>query len=399
MQNDNQKKSNSLSDRNAAANIIRDNLDRIYDGDDAPLAQAEKEIQASSQQQTPEISTPAQASEQPQENTPSHTQLNEDWKKYHTSWASYYQQYYERYYLNHLHNAKQRAKKENSPTVQTATPSQTGIIASYEPPEGSEEDQAVAQLRDQLLGTVKDRADQVKKSRHYAPIMTAVVFAFVFLFLQYNQFLFATVHAYISPGSIDAQNIIVDPSSSGKVGPEPKLVIPKINVEAPMIYGVDPLNNNTVEDQLRDGVVHYPIANAASVPGQNGATTILGHSSMDVFDDGKYKFVFVQLSKLSEGDNIYINYKGVRYTYSVTKKEIIDPKEISKVTPTDPTKPSLILITCDPPGTALKRLLVFADQVSPDPSKATKADPSKQTSTTSIRGDAPSALERLFGIR
>ena len=165
-----------------------------------------------------------------------------------------------------------------------------------------------------------------------------------------------------------------------------------------MIYGVDPLNDKAVEDSLREGVVHYPIANAASEPGQNGATTILGHSSMDVFDNGNYKFVFVQLSKLETGDTFYINHKGTRYTYSVTKKEIIDPTEIAKVTPTDPTKPSVILITCEPPGTALKRLLVFADQVSPDPAKAKAANEPKQTvSTKAIRGDAPSFLERLFG--
>ena len=400
MQNNNDKNSQpQKSNRDAAANIIRDDLDRIYDGDDAPHAQAETEIR--NQQQAPQ---PVEASaETPQQKGASHTQINEQWKDYHTSWASYYQQYYERYYLNHLHHAKQKTKDESNILSQQTSPlSQTGVIGSYEPSADSEEDKAVAELRDQLLGTVKDRAEQVKKSRHYAPIMTAVVFAFVFLFLQYNQFLFATVHAYISPGSIDSQNIIVDPTSSTKVGPEPKLIIPKINVEAPMVYGADPLNNDAVENELRNGVVHYPIANAASVPGQNGATTILGHSSMDVFDDGKYKFVFVQLSKLGEGDNFYINYQGTRYTYSVTKKEIISPNEIAKVTPTDASKPSVILITCEPPGTALKRLLVFADQVSPDPSKAKKADnpsPTNQTATQSIRGDSPSTLERLFGIR
>lgn len=383
--NDDKNNKPKKTDQEAAANIIRGNIDRIYSGDDAPHAAAEQEIRA---QQAPAENTSA---------TSQHANTQEQWKQYHTSWSSYYQQYYERYYLNHLHHAKQ--KVEQTPQTNSA---QSGVISSLEPAQDNPEDKAVNELRDQLLTTVKGRADQVKKSRHYAPIMTAVVFALVFLFLQYNQFMFATVNAYISPGNIDPQNIILDPSSSTKVGPEPKLIIPKINVEAPMIYGTNPLDNNAVANKLRDGVVHYPIANAASSPGQNGATTILGHSSMDVFDNGNYKFVFVQLSKLDIGDNFYINYQGTRYTYSVTKKEIIDPKEIAKVTPTDATKPSVILITCEPPGTALKRLLVFADQVSPDPTKAKQADkPSTgpDVSTQSIRGYSPSALERLFGIR
>lgn len=381
--NDDKNNQPKKTDQEAAANIIRSDLDRIYSGTEAPHAQAEQEIR---QKQSPSD----------QEVPLAHADYTDQWKHYHNSWSKYYQLYYERYYLNHLHKAKQNIDAQ--PTMHQPTP--TGIIASGEPAAKDPEDQAVAELREQLLTTVKDRTQQVKKSRHYAPIMTGVVFALVFLFLQYNQFMFATVRAYVSPGSIDPQNIILDPSGSTNVGPQPKLIIPKINVEAPVVYGTNPLDDKAVEDKLRDGVVHYPIASAASSPGQNGATTILGHSSMDVFDNGNYKFVFVQLSKLNKGDNFYINHKGTRYTYSVTKKEIIDPRDIAKVAPTDAAKPSVILITCEPPGTALKRLLVFADQVSPDPSKAKKADPVKSsTSTQAIRGDAPSALERLFGIR
>lgn len=388
MQNDDNKKTQSSKSQEAAANIIRSDLERIYAGDNAPHAETEKKIK--SQQE---------ASVAPEQDTAIHANTAEQWKQYHSSWTSYYQQYYERYYLNHLHHAKKEVQ-DQSQILGTQSPSQVGIISSSEPDANSDEDKAVAELRDQLLGTVKDRAEKVKKSRHYAPIMTAVLFALVFLFLQYNQFLFATVNAYISPGSIDSQNIILDPSGSTNVGPAPKLIIPKINVEAPVVYGANPLDNTVVENKLREGVVHYPIANAASSPGQNGATTILGHSSMDVFDDGKYKFVFVQLSKLEKGDSFYINHKGTRHTYSVTKKEIIDPKDIAKVTPTDASIPSVILITCEPPGTALKRLLVFADQVSPDPTKGKKADTKTQdTSTGTIRGDSPSTLERLFGIR
>ncbi len=393
MQNNNPKK--QPDNREAAADIIRSDLERIYDGDDAPLAHAEKEIRQKEQAST----EPQSATVVDNTNQATHAQVKKQWEQYHSSWSSYYQQYYERYYLNHLHNTTKNPDQQALGT-QAAPSSQTEIIASSEPIADDREDQAVSQLTDQLLTTVKDRAEKVKKSRHYIPIMTAVFVSFVFLFLQYNQFLFATVQAYISPGSIDSQNIILDPSGSTKVGPEPKLIIPKINVEAPVVYGVDPLDNKEVEDKLRQGTVHYPIGNAASVPGQNGATTILGHSSMDVFDDGQYKFVFVQLNKLNIGDNFYINYQGTRYTYSITKKEIIDPREIAKVTPTDPNKPSVILITCDPPGTALKRLLVFADQVSPDPAKAKAANPSQQdTSNETIRGDSPSTLERLFGIR
>lgn len=380
------------TDRSAAANIIRDNIERIYAGDDAPHAQAEKEIiaqnQATAEQSPPHIQETTDHNI-PQDEAEIHAHVAQQWKHYHTSWQNYYQQYYERYYLNHVSNLQATSTAESTPKKEVIGSATTA---------SNEQDVAVEELRHKLLGTVKERAETVRKSRHFAPIATAVAFALIFLFLQYNRFIFATVEAYVSPGSIDPQSIIIDPDSSTKVGPEPKLSIPKINVDAPVIYGANPADNNDVENKLRDGVVHYPITSASSVPGQNGATVILGHSSNDVFDNGKYKFVFVQLSKLETGDTFYINYQGTRYTYSVTKKEIIDPTEISKVT-ADPNKPSVILITCEPPGTALKRLLVFADQVSPDPAKASK--PSGQSkppqAASSIGGQGTTFWQNIFG--
>ncbi len=372
------------TDRSAAANVIRDDIERIYAGDDAPHAEAEKEIIAQKEVKAPEPKDFPSKTAPDSSETAIHAQVANQWKQYHTSWQNYYQQYYERYYLHHLSNL------EASAPQRTNTPKEA--IGS-----NSENDQAVDELRNKLLSTVKDRAETVRKSRHFAPIATAVLFAMIFLFLQYNRFLFATVEAYVSPGSINPQNIIIDPNSSTKVGPEPKISIPKINVDAPVVYGANPADNNDVENKLRDGVVHYPITSASSVPGQNGATVILGHSSNDVFDNGKYKFVFVQLNKLEIGDTFYVNYQGTRYTYSVTKKEIIDPTEISKVT-ADPNKPSIILITCDPPGTALKRLLVFADQISPDPAKASKAGESKPTQdANSIGGQGTTFFQNIFG--
>lgn len=388
---DDTNKNNRKSDHEAAANVIRGDIGRIFDGDATPQAQAEKEIVAENQSA---VVPAAQAQVQPVEDTQAQAaldaQMAEQWKQYHTSWQSYYQQYYQRYYHHYLQHIATNANQVQTPASR--------VIGSLETPEESEDERSINELRDKLLSHVKDRAETVRASRHFAPIATAVLFALVFLFLQYNRFFFATVEAYVSPGNIEPQNIIVDPNSSAKVGPEPKLIIPKINVEAPAVYGVDSSSNDSVINNLRTGVVHYPISNASSLPGQNGANVILGHSSNDVFDSGAFKFVFVQLSKLEKGDTFYINYQGTRYTYSVTSKEIIDPNDVGKVAG-DQTKPTAILITCEPPGTALKRLLVFADQISPDPAKSGQAPKSNTPKATNITGNDPTFVERLFGAR
>lgn len=135
------------------------------------------------------------------------------------------------------------------------------------------------------------------------------------------------------------------------------------------------------------------------MPGEQGNSVILGHSSNDVFDDGNYKFIFVQLEQIQKGDSFYVNYNSTRYTYTVTHTEVILPTQVDKLT-VQSDKPQMILITCVPVGTALKRLIVYADQVSPDPAKNTAATDSSPVDTSNranLPGNSPSLFDRLFG--
>ena len=111
-----------------------------------------------------------------------------------------------------------------------------------------------------------------------------------------------------------------------------------------------------------------------------------------------YKFIFMQLEKLEIGDTIYANYEGKRYTYIVTKKEEVLPSQVDRLI-YDTNKPVMTLITCTPLGTALKRLLVTAEQVYPasgfTPAPTTTGSGSTQ-STIPGQGQ-PTVIERLFG--
>ena len=120
MKNDDTTNQPANKDRDAAANIIRGDLDRIYSGDDAPHAKAEQEIRAKQ--------TTSKANENAAAEPGAHYDYREEWKNYHNSWSSYYQQYYERYYMNHLHRAKQTIEKPNP--AQAAAPGQAGVIGS-----------------------------------------------------------------------------------------------------------------------------------------------------------------------------------------------------------------------------------------------------------------------------
>ena len=369
----------------AAASIIRSQIDHLYD-----------DSQTTGAESTP-VSVPSVNDENPSNHTHSDDPqpVLEQWKQYHSAWQTYYQKYYEGYYTHHLDKAKQELGTSQD------TPQTHDYFAhtKYDEPSPEEtltKDEALQDLRQKLLARVSESAKKVRKSRHFIPITAAVLVVLAFMFLQYNRLLIANVMAYVSPGSIDPQNIVIDPSTDLNVAPEPRLIIPKINVDVPVHYDV----GNDYASQMKameSGVAHFAIPGASSHPGQVGNTVLSGHSSNDLLDGGDYKFIFAQLDKLVVGDSIYANYSGKRYTYTITKKEVVQPNEVSKLTyPT--SEPILTLITCTPLGTALQRLLVTAKQVSPDPSASIAAPVVTDTNAEQdIPGNSPTFFERLFG--
>lgn len=335
---------------------------------------AEPQVQSAYQRTMTEDSQPPQPSQ-------------EQWRQYHSAWQKYYQLYYERSYLNSVYRQEQAEKKTN--TNEDVPVQSEGAALS--------QDQAMKELRRSIRQKVTGSAEKVKKSRHFIPALAGIGVLLLFMLLQYNRILFGAIAAYASPGNIEPQNVIVDPTVDVEVGEEPRMIIPKINVDAPVVYGIGP-DYKSQMTAMEKGIAHFSIPKANAVPGQVGNAVFAAHSSNDAFAQGDYKFVFAQNEKLTTGDVIYMNYEGKRYTYSVTKTEVVLPNEVSKVQ-MDTDKPMLTLVSCVPLGTAQKRLLIFAEQISPDPGKAQQA----QTDTaapeaTDIPGKpTPTLLERLFG--
>ncbi|MEP7205122.1 MAG: sortase [Candidatus Saccharibacteria bacterium] len=326
----------------------------------------------------------------------SHPQPQPDqWQQYHSAWQTYYQKYYEGYYAHHLKYAKKALQ------AGSAKSSESGYFANQpdEPAQvGLSSTEALYDLRQKLLTQVQGSAKKVRKSRHFIPIASGLIVVLLFVFLQYNRVIIGSVVAYVSPGSIDPQNIVLDPTTDINVGPDPRLIIPKINVDVPVHYDVGNDYASQME-AMASGLAHFAIPGASSHPGQIGNTVLSGHSSNDLLDSGDYKFIFAQLEKMNIGDSIYANYGGKRYTYTITKKEVVKPTDVSKLAYVT-TKPVMTLITCTPVGTSLNRLLVTAEQVSPDPN-ASLAAPAVTASTHSqaIPGSSPTFFERLFGAK
>lgn len=170
-----------------------------------------------------------------------------------------------------------------------------------------------------------------------------------------------------------AQTAVVP--TTPEVPPNPVINIPKINVSAPLVFADSNVEAEFQKD-LENGVVHY--ANTA-MPGEVGNSVLFGHSSNDWWEPGNYKFVFVLLDKLVVGDTYTVNYNSRQYVYQVTETKVIEPTDLSVLNSSG--VPEMTLITCTPPGTSWKRLVVRSKQISPAPETA-------QTSASSL-GKAP----------
>lgn len=153
------------------------------------------------------------------------------------------------------------------------------------------------------------------------------------------------------------------------------ILIPKINVTAPLVYP-DQRDNAAILEAIKEGVAHYP---NTALPGRVGNVFLTGHSSYYWWSGGKYNQVFALLDKLATGDLIYVYYQGGRYSYRVSRAFVVNPDQVDVLNASD--KPILTLMTCTPVGTNLRRLIIQADLIGRPPVDASAFTPFQQIPT------------------
>lgn len=150
-----------------------------------------------------------------------------------------------------------------------------------------------------------------------------------------------------------------DGSSIAPVNTDFSIIVPKIGVNAPIIASVDPANPGEYLEALKAGVAH---AASSYTPDKGGTTYLFSHSTNYDWFVKDLNAVFYLLKNLGQGDLVVVFYKDTRYTYRLTSKRIVSPRDISYLVPQAGGK-RLILQTCWPPGSTTERLLLFADLV------------------------------------
>ncbi|HEX3569118.1 MAG TPA: sortase [Candidatus Saccharimonadales bacterium] len=246
------------------------------------------------------------------------------------------------------------------------------------------------QILDRVSANTRKKAKEHLRSAIFG-VSFGLLVILVFLFGFFNDVVIAP---FIQPSRhVSATPIIL---SSASVAPtdQNEVIIPKINVEIPIDFSLNTTDENTIENSLENGVVHYP---STVAPGQLGNAAFFGHSSNNIFNPGKYKFAFVLLHELVNGDIFYVTYNGKVYTYKVFQKEIVNPDQTWVLNAVAGKSATAALITCDPPGTSLHRLVVWGEQISPDPSGNTQGTPAVTTAAaTQLPSNGPTLWSRFI---
>jgi len=146
--------------------------------------------------------------------------------------------------------------------------------------------------------------------------------------------------------------------------------IPKIKAAAKIIDNISPFEKTEYEQALQNGVARF-------------GNLYFAHSSLPPWQITRVNTPFLFLNKLSIGDEIFIYEQNTKKIFKVYDKKIIFPDDLSHIQELKNDNQKLILMTCTPWGTDLKRLLIFADVVE-KPQITSDDNPSETPVPTSI---------------
>jgi LPXTG-site transpeptidase (sortase) family protein len=275
--------------------------------------------------------------------------------------------------------------------AQVTSPAQSPV--SQEPTAST--GQEPGDIKRQLLNTVGSRR-KLQAKHHVQSLLFGLGFgSLVLLVVLFSFFNEVVIAPFIQPSrKVSATPIIVSPDGV-TASDKDEVIIPKINVEIPLDFSATSTDEKQFEAALDKGVAHYP---TTALPGQTGNASFFGHSSNNIFNPGKYKFAFVLLNELVPGDTFYITYKGVAYAYQVYDKKIVEATEVSILNPVATKSATAMLVTCDPPGTSLRRLVIWGEQVSPNPNSNTTATiptTGAQSASSDLPGNGPTLWGRI----
>ncbi|CAN5392908.1 hypothetical protein BH10PAT3_BH10PAT3_2300 [soil metagenome] len=380
----------SGAEPNAAADMIRQKLNMLYQKEPDAVEEAVESVNSQAgrsvhQQYMYELSTSGKPL----------AEVQTAWHEYYTGLSDNNKRevWQEFYAANKQQSSVFHHIAQAADTPKVIEAQMQPVTAST--PASTSPGRSVADLKLQITGKVRTRGRLSRKQHLQSLGFGLAVGAAVVIVLLFGFFNERFIAPFITPSrTVSATPLILDPNNS-TVDPSPQILIPKINVQAPVVYDVPTIEEADVQAGLERGIVHYA---TTSNPGEQGNAVFFGHSSSNILNRGKYKFAFVLLSWLETNDTFYVQKDGVRYVYKVFEKKIIRPNDVSVLEPVSGKIATATLITCDPPGTNVNRLIVIGEQISPEPSSAVKSSAKQTAAPKVLAGNSESLWHRFTKV-
>lgn len=127
------------------------------------------------------------------------------------------------------------------------------------------------------------------------------------------------------------------------------LTVPKLGIYNATVSNLD--------NDLDQHLVNYA---GTAFPPEKGNSVIFGHSTIPSwFDPHNYKAIFATALNLQIGDNLIATVNGASYTYTIDRITVVDADDTSPLAQQYDDS-YLTIITCTPPGTTWKRLIIHS---------------------------------------
>jgi sortase A len=128
------------------------------------------------------------------------------------------------------------------------------------------------------------------------------------------------------------------------------LSIPKLKIQDAIV--------STVDNDIGSHLVQFQ---GTVTPPSKGTAAIFGHSTLpQLYNPHDYHTIFAYAHTLVVGDEILTNVDNTLYKYRIFNIQIVDPEDTPSFLAQSTDDSYLTIITCTPPGTIWKRLILRA---------------------------------------
>lgn len=192
-----------------------------------------------------------------------------------------------------------------------------------------------------------------RKAKHHWLLLPAIVLLGAGIYLTYD-----TLSPMLPAIGVDTQATAVKLKSIEPTIGENRLYLPQINVDVPIVEQKDGESQASALDR---GALHRTPDNGN--PKDGGNFVLAAHRFTLGFtpSETRAKSPFYHIDEMQVGDQVYVDYNGLRYAYKISEKKTVAPSDVGIEARTKDSR--MTIYSCTLSGSNDGRVVLFADQI------------------------------------